>query len=1187
MPQSEHQPLKHQLIEIGMAVFFDSEGAEWGHKYASSEALKEAIILAIYNHNTLDEINKAELVKLATHLKVVPDEERYGTLKFLLPGAPTDSVIRFKRPDAQDVPHTEDFLARLQGQANAARRLLAENPNLSTQDQNQFNQKIEAYFEKATRDILEHCTLDPALIPTHRLNPNDPESQKKHAYLKAQQEKSAFVIQKFSDCLADVLLQNKVVKVKGKKGYFKSDDSDEFKKQVIKNQIYLKETELMSKPRPELVVIRPIQSTKVPHIAVSIVPPMNPERTISSAKKDEQGLANFVSSENWVADSQGKILEKRPPSLRSASLVPQDIFFDAKHDDLIREVTRMNARHHLLPALFEMGKDNPINQGKGSKENPIEINYTLQTLLSPMMEFIDKKNTANPDYLQVTAIRDALNEIADRPVKMPSGQYVKLKVNYVNNGCNIGRGAAPLEDNLNAKAFNQIVDKNIQLIQKAYDDAFHESDTDTILKALSEIPKFSERDQGKYDKFKDDLKQIYEQLDEHRMHPEDHARLTELEVKLKRHESSKFQTPALTKAEKKELKALQEKRVGVNAKRAPLEQQAKKLEAEREKMDVGLYKNKIGYFANSGKELSDKIQELESKSNLTPEQKQVVNHLRAFEQYVQLTAIGYDSKINRIQEKNRAHSNDNNKRNYQVQSALHLLCDYAKEIHHKTCKSGKDRTNSAEEMEQALHQASVITGQVLQLAQDLPWEEDANRKLLISLYNEGYMHGNGNYICGQNMPPGAQQVSSADIPSDIDVDVWKKTLAGFQKAAYKGNHLDNADVLADSHLNGARVRQSTEQAMHLSDSLRHLGHFIHALDQSNRLYDEQSNRLDAELKKLIKDQSNPEESTPKIRAILVLKNELENQKKEIAKIREHVQLMQDVTLKILLLDHQSRHLPEGTSLEQLAEMKAIQARLSKTLNSAYQELQTIVQSDLLFKNNDYIEILKALMISQEAVFNNPKAGLRKFHSQTLNAEALIDLLKIPELQSPKITSQRTLNPSQEKQYVVKYDSKTAPLTVTQRIIAEKQQTELMVTAKTDREQTTLDEATLAHIVKIAQRVPSGRDNQIEVIAPNQQQALQIAIALRTAGIKINLDSFDNGQKKIAFSPESLAQIQAIKPVEGLSEKPSAKPMTREQPASLLFSKSKPAEPGSPGLNRASEKPEEPAPTPTPSRKKTF
>ncbi|MFO1257975.1 MAG: hypothetical protein U1E78_06150 [Gammaproteobacteria bacterium] len=1114
MPQSEHQSLKHQLINIGMAVFFNTEGAKWGQKYTSSETLKEAIILTIHNNSALEESDKAKLLELASRLKAVPDEERYGTLKFMLPGLPSDSIIRFKRPDAQDVPHTEDFLARLQGQANAARRLLAENTNLSMENQVIINQQIDEYLERATRDIFEHCTLDPASMPTHRLDNDDPESKQKHIYLKAQQEKSGFVIQKFSDCLAEVLLENKVVKVKGKKGFFKSDDSDTFKKQVIKNQIYLKETELMSKQRAELVVVRPIRATQQPHIAVSIVPPVDPERTISSAKKDEQGLANFVSSENWVADSEGTIVEKRPPSLRSASLVPQDIFFDAKHDDLIREVTRMNARHHLLPALAEIAKNNPENKEKGSQENPIEINYTLQTLLSPMMEYLDKKNTANPDYLQVTAIRDALNEIADRPIEILPGQFVKLNVNYLNNGCNLGRGAASLEGDLNAKAFNQIVEKNISLFNG-------ETFKAPINELLSKIPNFSPEEQGQHHVKKDNLIAIYRILDspEHQMNSKEHARLTELEVKQKRHKSEKFQTPGLSDAEELELESLRIERNTIIAARAPLETAARELEAEIEQLHVALYQKRIKYFAENRNTLSEKIKELEVQDG-----SRAVNHLRAFEQYIQLTTIGYDNVAFRLLEKKLGHNNDNNKRNYQVQSALHLLCDYMGDIHHKTCKSGKDRTNSAEEMEQALHQASVIMGNVLQLSQDERWEQDKNRQLLISLYNEGYMHGNGNYICGQNMPPGAQQVSSGDIPSDIDVDVWKKTLAGFQKAAYKGDHLDNPNLIPNSHLNGNPISHATEHAPRLSQSLRHLGHFIHALDQSHQGYEGQSIRLNTEPKKLVKDSDNPENSVPQIQSIIKTQVQFENQKKEIAKIREHVQLMQDMTLKMILLDHQYRHLPNDISAEQRSEMEGIKERLSTTLNNAYQELQNF-KSNPLYENTDYIARFKILEMYQEEIFKNPKVGLRKLQSKLLNAEALIKLLKIPDTHPPKITPQRTLNPREEKKYLVQYDNQTPSLTLTQRIIPKNQQTELMVTAQTNREQTTLDEGTLDHLVKIAQKISgSSPDKQIEVIAPNEQQAIHIAIALRTAGIKINLDSFNNGKNNVAFSEEARAEI---------------------------------------------------------------
>jgi hypothetical protein len=1143
MHQSPRQKQKHQLIEIGMKVFFSTENAEWGKKYQSGDALKEDIIQAINLDQSISTTDKTNLLTLAKTLTVVPDEERYGTMKLVLPGVQTDSphdalnsIIRFKRPDAQDVPHTEDLLARLQGQANAARKLLAES-GLSMPEQLPFNDEIEKQLQAATQDIIKHCTLDPAQIPTHRkTNAN----KAQHDYLKAQQEKSAFVMRKFSDNLANIFLSNQVIVPKPKKGIRRSftdsiglkKDSDKKKdrsnrKQIIKNQIYLKETELMSKKRDELVVIRPINQDRsgAQHIAVSIVPPVDPERTISSAKKDEQGLANFVSSENWVANKTGEIQDKRPPSLRSASFVPQDIFFDAKDEDLIREITRMNVRHHLLPALVK------IAQEQGKTGNPLVIDYTLQTLLSPIASLggmRDKFDNANPDYLQVTAIRDALNELAGRPVEI-DGQLIQLNINYVNHGCNIGRGAVGFENNamlsrmldaensLNAKGFNQIVDKNIKDILNKFDNLpqFKEHPIRTQLAA---IPNFSEEEKKAYADLEEKTKNLYTRLDGKQMPPEKHARLTELHVKQKRHKASKYQTPGLTKQEKNELKSLQETRDAFSKARAPLEKEARTLEAKKEQLHLALYERRKDHFIKEKGALSSMIDDLEKHDRTTPETRKVVDHLRTLDQYIQLIQIGYDNYDNRKTEK-KEHSNDNNKRNYQPQAYLHRLCNFTGEIHHKTCKSGKDRTNTAEEMEQALHQASIIMGKTLQLATDKSWAQDTDRQFFIKLYNEGYMHGNGNYICGQNMSPGAQQVSSADIPSDLDVNIWKNTLATFQKGAYKTpKNLDSPENLPGSHLNGSPVQHANTQAAHQFDSLRQLGHMAHALDQS-------ITRYDADIKKQQYYINHPKKSEKNGIIIDNAKETIPLLQDEIKKLngyREHIQLMQDITIKIALLDRQLNGVEIQS--EQGAQLQAIREQLNNTLQKSYQEIQDIGKIDPMFQDSGLKTRLHVLAMYQNELYPSSESGVT-LHMPAVPNDKLIQSFTLPKQAPPTINPKRSLNPKTEQHYVVQYTD-LPPLDVTERLNRDKSH-ELIVTAKTDDKSKTLDPAILDQIVKIAQNTAMGPGTTIEVIAPNAAQALEVAIALKTAGIQPNVDSFDNGSQQIAFSAEAKAKLNAI------------------------------------------------------------
>lgn len=1177
MHQSDRQKLKEKLIEIAMQAFFTNESppqGEWGKKFASGSTLKQTILNRIEALNDADNPNKAALKILADQLEIMPDEERYGTVKFSLPPdpeadpktAPNDtiaSMIRFKRTDAKDVPHTEDLIARLQGQTTAAQRLIAES-SLSEPEKIGLYQQLNKALEMAEQDMTEYCDLDPDQIPTHRkITDNDKRriihtyitaeqdkntdlmeklrtkwteilsdeiisNEKKHHYINEKQDKSAFIMQKLSDKLADVLLDANIVEVTPKQTLkqrisqavgFEADSKKDLasKKQIIKDQIYLKETEIMSKKRPELVVVRPIQvDGKEPHIAVNIVPPVNPKRTISSAKKDEQGMANFVYSENWVADETGSIKDKRPISLRSGSPVPQDIFFDGKNEDLIREVTRMNVRHHLMPALADMADP---KSGKGTQTDPIIIDYTLQTLLSPTLESIDRQlNQANPDAIQVSAIRDTLNGITNRPIQLDDGRYVQINVNYLNTGCNFMRGESSMEDALNAKGFNQLIGRNSDLIQKASQDLSENVNAKEISDILKSTPQFSTEENKKLKQYDEALQKKYEKLDKQDLSKEKHARLTELIVKEKRSKSKKYQIIPLSPTEKRELKALKKERHEINEIRGPIEKAARQLESQKESMHRKLQKDVLQYFNKNHDKFSSAIAALESSE--TESEKSLGAHCRALEQYIQLTAIGYDPRLNKLAEKRGEHSNDNNKRNYQPQAYVRLLCDKAGMIYHKTCKSGKDRTNSSEEMENALHQATVMTGTVLQLSQDKKWEDDLNRQFLIALYDDGYMHGNGNYICGQNMNPGAQQVSSADIPSDLDVDVWKNTLAKFQKGAYKSGELKSTpEALENSRLVSNRY---SEQSV-LLQSCRQLNILSAEVTQSIH------NQKEPYLRNLsLIHKKNSGLDYEKQHSIHLEINKLMSEDPSVLaleKYQEHIALMIDLSRKIILIEYQLEK-KEFTAKER-EQLTQVQTQLKGALEKGYQELREIKQDTNLpddFKKNKMVNAQLQIFESvNSALFAPPQTG------------ALMTLIKLGsnqleqilsnEKETPKITTKRSLNPKTEQHYVVQYTD-LPPLDVTERLNRDKSH-ELIVTAKTDNKSKTLDPAILDQIVKIAQNTVMGPGTTIEVIAPNAEQALQVAIALKTAGIQPNVDSFDNGSQQIAFSAEAKAKLNTI------------------------------------------------------------
>ncbi|HRE30737.1 MAG TPA: hypothetical protein PLD88_02070, partial [Candidatus Berkiella sp.] len=99
-------------------------------------------------------------------------------------------------------------------------------------------------------------------------------------------------------------------------------------------------------------------------------------------------------------------------------------------------------------------------------------------------------------------------------------------------------------------------------------------------------------------------------------------------------------------------------------------------------------------FCEKNHEMLDaKLSTMELRND--PNQKQVVDHLRALVEFTRLEELGYDSKLGITKTLLSGKDIDgSNKRNYEIQSYIQLLSVYNNFTFHKTCKSGKDRTNS-------------------------------------------------------------------------------------------------------------------------------------------------------------------------------------------------------------------------------------------------------------------------------------------------------------------------------------------------------------------------------------------------------------------------------------------------------------------------------------------------------------
>jgi len=109
-----------------------------------------------------------------------------------------------------------------------------------------------------------------------------------------------------------------------------------------------------------------------------------------------------------------------------------------------------------------------------------------------------------------------------------------------------------------------------------------------------------------------------------------------------------------------------------------------------------------------------------------------------------------------------------NKRNYEIQSYIeNLNHQQTQGYFHQTCKSGKDRTNAALEKQKAKKMLEIHSGKVSR------YGKTETMNLERALFEKGFLQGPGNDICGDNMKPGLQQVSSGDIPCRVDLNIVK------------------------------------------------------------------------------------------------------------------------------------------------------------------------------------------------------------------------------------------------------------------------------------------------------------------------------------------------------------------------------------------------------------------------------
>jgi len=719
---SEVQPVQPSAIAVDSKELLTKEIATllFEMNFSSSEELLTYLKSKYHNSN------------IVNSLKINSDDDKYGILTLTLIDKMSDSHIEFrlKKPDAYGGPKTEDYLGRINLRVDAALELIQKEPALQSKKE-ELESLRQYYIDKIKMD----CNLDHTILGSLDRN-NDAavkEFNTKHA--KAKDHMATFM------ALMIVTLSHN------------AKSSSE-----IKNELYTLERDLMSTRRPERITIRKL-NTELMEINTSS--PVMKDKTVSSAKKDEAGVANWLKTKNEIYIQKPGNLEKvkETESYRSASIIPHELISKGElNRQLAIDVTRRNVSEHILPVIAkELMKKKPA-------EDPLIINYEMLTLLSPMHKVIDRKDSNNPDATQFSAIRTAFDHYDGRTfeIKLENGQLKKvtLDATFHNYGTNLGRGF-PIENATNMKAYNKLIDRSLNSLSG-------KKGIENFKILLDKIPEFNEIQTQKINNAKIRLHIIYEGIDNKQIEKEKHNELVTLNAKkinygLSDEETAKYEKLA---SEFQSFAAFK-----INAMK-----EARKLEGSIRHINVDLAKNRKKYFSDNYSAFNTLLTEME-KSRDNKEINNTIDHIRTLTEYSQMVDKGYDSHLEiAVTTVTKRNITKTNQRNYEVQSYIRLLNTFNDTPFQFTCKSGKDRTNSAEEKYKAKEYMAVVLSRIPKYK-----ESKAIKAQELSSYEKGYLQGAGNDICGDNMKPGAQQVAASDIGTDT-VDIRPvQAMAGLQK----------------------------------------------------------------------------------------------------------------------------------------------------------------------------------------------------------------------------------------------------------------------------------------------------------------------------------------------------------------------------------------------------------------------
>lgn len=727
--------------------------------------------------------NDPTMLQSLEDVKVEGRDEPYGIITLIVSDHPLDLEFRLKKSDSYGGPKTENYLERIDLRIAAAKKWVEIHPTMTPAkkiDKLKYLDSLSSYFNEK---IKNECYLDPSILKN--LDRHDVQAKKhfssKHALAK-----------NYLSAFNEMLLSE--INIDGKKA------------SRIKKELYIIEQELMSKKRPERVSARPIQLDEKRYTEITILTPVDKTRTISSAKKDSAGVANWLKSDTQIYSSDFKLLDSRK-SYRSASIIPHEIINKGItkegrrfSNDLAKETAKRNLLEHVIPELVRE-QTKKINANQEPLPEVIELNFEMLTLLSPISPLIDK--LVDPDFAQFDSIRQAFYQYDDRTfnVKVDERSF-KVKFNgiYHNYGANSARGYSVQESKTNKKAFNQILEKSIETLSQSKDPKIQELKNNFF----KGIPHFNEFEKKIISKNKSKLDRIYIDIEKNNqaLSQKDHEDLLSLHAK-------RLHDFPLSKLEAQEYSRLKALFQNIQTKNLPLMAQANLLQEEILEKHLALYQRRQEFFISHAAKRENMLRAIEDDSNYlgnSEEYRHNIDHLRSLHEYCKLSIIGYDSRLKRIFP---ISCEKKNERNYAIQSYIAKLNTFNNTLFHKTCKSGKDRTNSAEEKEKAKNMISLHKGRI-------PRREDSTntRAQERALFDQGYLHGPGNDICGDNMKPGAQQVSQNDIPSSINIASVKK-ISSLQKGLDKLKKVsvkDKEKIVNDfkSYVKEQRIRKQQD-----------------------------------------------------------------------------------------------------------------------------------------------------------------------------------------------------------------------------------------------------------------------------------------------------------------------------------------------------------------------------------------